>query len=333
MVRAIVVNEFGPPENLVLEDVAVPSLAADQVLIDVHATSLSFPDLLMAAGKYQARPERPFVLGRDAAGVVAEVGAEVTHCEPGDRVFAQVQKGALAERLAAPEGRCFAIPDSLDFATAAAMVTPYNTAYVATVIRGRVEPGETVLVGGAAGGVGLAAIQLCKAKGAKVIAGIAGSEKAAFVKENGADEVVDLALPDLRDALRDQVFAVNGGRGVDVVMDPLGGDFFDAAMRTLAFAGRLVAIGFASGRMPEAKVSYMLLKNLAVLGSPVDIHFDHRPELMRQGVAELFALYEAGKLHPQVMARFPLEQIHEAARLIEERQLKGRIVMTMGREA
>ncbi len=330
--RAIVVKDFGPPENLAFEEFPAPSPAADQVLIDVHAASLSFPDLLMANGKYHTRPERPFVLGRDAAGVVAEVGDRVARCGPGDRVFAQVQRGALAEQLAAPEGRCYVLPPSMDFATAAAMVTPYNTAYVAVVIRGRVEPGETVLVAGAAGGVGLAVMQLCKAKGAKVIAGVGSLDKAAFVRENGADEVVDLGAPNLRDSLREQVFEVNGGRGVDAVMDPLGGDVFDAAMRVLEFAGRLVVIGFASGRMPEAKVNYLLLKNLAVIGSPVDIHFDHRPELMRAGVAELFELYEAGKIRPQVMASYPLEQIHEAARLIQDRQLKGRIVMTMGRK-
>lgn len=329
--RALVVHEFGPLDSHRIEDAPPPTISDGDVLIDVHAIGLNFPDTLMLQGKYQTRPERPFVPGRDASGVVRAVGKAVTRVKPGDRVIAQVATGAFAEQLAAPESRCFVMPSGMSFETGAGMVTIYNTAYVAVVIRGKVRAGETVLVTGASGGVGLAAVQVAKAKGARVLAGVTSREKGSVATASGADHLVDLAAPNLRDNLREQVFAVTDGKGADAVFDPVGGDVFDAALRAVAYAGRMVIVGFASGRIPEVKGHYILLKNIAVLGAPLDIHFKMEPLVMDAAVADLFRMFEAGEIRPEIMAVYPLEQIHTAMELIMGRKVKGKIVLSTGR--
>lgn len=326
--RALVVHEFGPLEQHRIEEVPAPAIKDHEVLIAVKAIGLNFPDTLMLQGKYQTRPDRPFVPGRDVSGVVARTGAKVTRVKPGDRVLAQVATGAFAEQVAAPESRCFVMPEELDFNAGAAMVTPYNTAYVAVVIRGKVKPGETVLVTGASGGVGLACVQVARAKGARVLAGVSSKEKGAVALAGGADALIDLASPDLRESLRQQVFDVTGGKGADAVLDPVGGDVFDAALRAVAYAGRMVIIGFASGRIPEVKGHYVLLKNISVVGAPLDIHFKMEPQVMDAAVADLFAMYRNGQIKPEVMRSFPLEQIHAAMDLLVRRQVKGKLVLT-----
>jgi NADPH2:quinone reductase len=222
------------------------------------------------------------------------------------------------------------MPAGMDFVTAAGMVTIYNTAYVAVVIRGKVEAGETVLVTGASGGVGLACVQIAKARGARVLAGVTSRNKGDVARASGADEIIDLSKADLRESLRAQVFAVTEGRGVDAVLDPVGGDVFDAALRAVAYAGRMVIIGFASGRIPEVKGHYILLKNIAVVGAPLDIRFKMEPEVMDAAVADLFGMYERGVIKPEIMATFPLAKIHDAMDLIVGRQVKGKIVLTTG---
>jgi NADPH2:quinone reductase len=254
----------------------------------------------------------------------------VTRVKKGERVIAQVTTGAFAEKLAAPQARCFRMPDGMDFVTGAGMVTIYNTAYVAVVIRSKLAPGETVLVTGASGGVGLAAVQIAKAKGACVLAGVTSKEKGQVALASGADELVDLSVADLRENLRRQVFALTGDRGVDVVYDPVGGDVFDAALRALAFGGRMVIIGFASGRIPEIKGHYVLLKNISIVGAPLDIHFKMRPEVIDAAVADIFRMYENGQIKPEIMATYPLEDIHAAMDVITGRQVKGKIVLTTG---
>lgn len=328
--RALVVREFGPLRDHRVEEWADPRVGEREVLIDVKAIGLNFPDTLMLQGKYQTRPDRPFVPGRDASGIVAAVGPKVTRVKVGDRVMAQVTTGAFAEKLAAPEARCFRMPDSMDFVTGAGMVTIYNTAYVAVVIRGQVKPGETVLVTGASGGVGLAAVQLAKAKGARVLAGVTSKDKGEVALASGAEALIDLAAPNLRESLRDQVFALTEGRGVDAVFDPVGGDVFDAALRAVGYAGRMVIIGFASGRIPEAKGHYILLKNIAVIGAPLDIHFKMQPDTMDAAVANMFRMFEKGEIKPEIMATYPLEDIHTAMDLIVARKVKGKIVVTTG---
>jgi len=326
--RALIVREFGPIRSHCIEEVGDPSIGEDDVLIDVKAIGLNFPDTLMLQGKYQTRPERPFVPGRDASGVVIAAGSAVNRVQKGDQVIAQVATGAFAEKLAAPQARCFRMPDGMDFVTGAGMVTIYNTAYVAVVIRGELRPGETVLVTGASGGVGLAIVQLAKAKGAYVLAGVTSKEKGDLARANGADALVDLSTPDLREDLRRQVFALTNDRGVNAVFDPVGGDVFDAALRALAYAGRMVIIGFASGRIPEVKGHYILLKNIAVIGAPLDIHFKMQSDVMDAAVADLFQLYQKGQIKPEIMATYPLERIHDAMDVILARAVKGKIVLT-----
>jgi NADPH:quinone reductase len=327
-VRALVVREFGPISSHHIEEVPDPVAGEHDVLIEVKAIGLNFPDTLMLEGKYQTRPDRPFVPGRDASGVAVAVGRNVSRVKAGDRVIAQVTTGAFAEKLAAPQARCFRIPDSLDFVSAAGMVTIYNTAYVAVVIRGRVKRGETVLVTGASGGVGLATVQVAKAKGARVLAGVTSNEKGQVALASGADALIDLSAADLRESLRQQVLALTDNRGVDAVFDPVGGDVFDAALRAVAYAGRMVIIGFASGRIPEVKGHYVLLKNIAVVGAPLDIHFKMEPQVMDAAVADIFRMYENGQIKPEIMAVYPLGEIHKAMDLIVARQVKGKIVLT-----
>jgi NADPH:quinone reductase len=329
--RAMVVHEFGPLESHRVEDHPDPKVGERDVLIDVKAIGLNFPDTLMLQGKYQTRPDRPFVPGRDASGIVIETGSKVTRVKRGDRVLAQVATGAFADKLAAPEARCFRIPDSMDFVAAAGMVTVYNTAYVAVVIRGHVKAGETVLVTGATGGVGLAAVQVARAKGARVLAGVTSKEKGQVALANGADALIDLSAPDLKESLRRQVFALTADRGVDAVFDPVGGDVFDAALRALGYGGRMVIIGFASGRIPEVKGHYVLLKNISIVGAPLDIHFKMQPEVMDAAVADLFRMFEAKQIKPEIMATYPLDDIHKAMDVIVSRKVKGKIVLTTDR--
>jgi NADPH:quinone reductase len=331
MMRALVVHEFGPLHSHQVEELADPKIGERDVLIDVKAIGLNFPDTLMLQGKYQTRPDRPFIPGRDASGVVLAIGPTVTRVRKGDRVIAQVTTGAFAEKLAAPEARCFRMPDSMDFISGAGMVTIYNTAYVAVVIRAQIKSGETVLVTGASGGVGLAAVQIARAKGARVLAGVTSKEKGQVAIASGAEALIDLSAPDLRESLRDQVFGLTDNRGVDAVFDPVGGDVFDAALRVVGYAGRMVIIGFASGRIPEVKGHYILLKNIAIVGAPLDIHFKMQPEVMDAAVADLFRMYEKGEIKPEIMATYPLDDIHKAMDLIVGRKVKGKIVLTTGR--
>ncbi len=326
--KALVVHEFGPLEQHRIEEVPPPPIKDDEVLIASKAIGLNFPDTLMLQGKYQTRPDRPFVPGRDVAGIVTKVGAGVRRVKPGDRVVAQVATGAFAEQVAAPQARCFVMPDSLDFESGAAMVTPYNTAYVAVVVRGQIKRGETILVTGASGGVGLACVQVAHAKGARVLAGVTSKEKGRVALAGGAEQLIDLSAANLRDKLREQVFALTDGQGVAAVFDPVGGDVFDAALRAVGYAGRIVIIGFASGRIPEVKGHYVLLKNISVVGAPLDIHFKMEPSVMDAAVSDLFRMFEKGEIKPEVMQAFPLQRIHEAMDLLVKRKVKGKLVLT-----
>jgi NADPH2:quinone reductase len=328
--RAIVVREFGPFENLKVEDISPPAPPkAGKVLLDVHAAGVNFPDLLVIAGKYQILPPRPFVPGKEAAGIVAAVGAGVTTCKPGDRVMAWVEHGAFAGQALAPERSCYLIPDGMSFEQAAAFTLTFQTAHFALVARAQFKSGETVLVTGASGGVGLAAVQLAKALGANVLAAVSSAEKGAVAKANGADHIVDTSAANLRDALREQVRAVTGGRGADIVLEQVGGDVFDASLRALAWQGRLVVIGFAGGRIPEVKANYLLVRNIAVLGLQISDYRDAHPEWMRRVQSELLALVAGGKLKPHVMAAYPLEQFAQALGLIRDRKVQGKAVVTL----
>src|SRR6185295_14403158 len=235
--RALVIRQHGPLDNLRVETLPDPQPGPDDALVEVHAASVNFPDLLTIEGTYQNLPPTPFVPGKDLAGIVIAVGANVTAVRPGDRVTGQIEYGAFAERALVPARDCCAMPASMSYAEGAAMGLVYLTAHFALVERARLEPGETVLVTGAAGGVGLAAVQLAKALRAVVVAAVASDEKAALVRECAADHVVRTDLPDLRESFRRQVFAATGRTGADVIVDSVGGDVFDASLRAIAWCG------------------------------------------------------------------------------------------------
>jgi NADPH2:quinone reductase len=326
--RAILIREHGEPESLKIEDIPTPAIGDDEVLIDVHAIGINYPDLLVIGGQYQILPPKPFSPGKDAAGVVAAVGKNVTSCKPGDRVVAQVEYGAYAEQLSARGANCFVMPDTMSFNDAAAMGLVYQTAHFALCERGQFRSGETVLVNGAGGGVGLAAVQIAKALGATVLAGVRNETHAQLARESGADHIIDLGMENLLEEIRRQVHAVTRGRGADVVLDPLGGDVFDGSLRAMAWRGRMVVIGFAAGWIPTIKANYLLVKNIAVSGLQWSDYRERDPAWVRRVQDELFDLYSSGKLKPNVMQAFPMEQFAEALSLVKNGKVNGKVVMT-----
>ncbi len=333
--RAVLVKEFGPIGSHQVEEVPDPEIGPGEVLIENHAIGLNFPDALMLQGKYQKKPDRPFVPGRDLSGVVRAVGANVTRCKPGDRVVAQVFKGAFGELVPAPQERCFVMPEDMPFEEAAGMITVFNTAWVAVEMRGRVQAGDTVMITGAAGGVGLAAVQRCKARGATVLAAVSSPEKGELARQNGADHVIDTNADDLdglKRHLQAQVEAATGvaeGRACNVVIDTVGADLFEAGLRVLAFGGSLVIVGFSGGSIPAAKANYLLYNNLGVMGAPLDIQFEHMYPEMERGVNDMFRLWTEGKARANINARFPLEDFAQAFDMITGRKVMGKVVLTV----
>ena len=335
--RAIVVQEFGPISSHKIEQRPDPAPGAREVLIDNHAVGLNFPDALMLQGKYQKRPDRPFVPGRDCAGTVLATGPGTSRCQVGDRVVAQVFTGAFGERVIAPENRCFPLPEGVAFADAAAMITPFNTAWAAVDDRAAVKAGDTVMVTGASGGVGAAAVQLCRARGARVLAAVSSAEKGELALRNGADVLIDTNAADLatlKERLREQVAKVTGiaeGKGCDAVLDTVGGDLFEAGLRVLRFAGRMVIIGFASGVIPAPRANYLLYNNLSVLGSPLDIRFDKVFGEVERGVSAWLSLLAAGKLNSNIAASYDFGDFAAAFDQITERKVAGKVVLRFNR--
>ncbi len=329
--RAVVVREFGPIENAKLGEMPKPQAKPGEVLVEINATAANFVDLVTMSGKYQFSPELPYIPGKLPAGVVAAVGDGVGNFKAGDRVIAMAERGGFAEFVAVPENQCIPLPAALPFTVAAAMALIYDTAYFALRERARIAPGETVLVLGATGGVGLAAIQLAKAMGGKVLAGVSSPDKAGIVRAAGADAIIDLAAADLNEALRAQVYAQTERRGADIVLDMLGGDFFDAAIRALAWRGRLIVIGFAAGRIPALPVNYVLLKNIEISGMQISDYRKRMPKEMQACFAEIFALWRAEKIKPPPTTVYPFEKFSTALREIQDRKVRGRIVLTMGK--
>jgi len=320
------VHEFGSPESLSVEEVASPRPGADEILIDVQAVGVNFVDLLVIGGTYQFLPPRPFTPGKLPAGRVIEVGSNVTRFKVGDRVLTTAEQGGYAEQATALAEHSYRIPDTMPFTDAAAMALAFDTAWFALHERGRLQPGETVLVLGATGAVGLAAIQLAKASGARVLAGVSSMSKADIVKKAGADEVVDLSVENLRDGLRDQVKSLSPG-GADVVIDTLGDRFFAAALRAMAWSGRLVVIGFAAGEIPSVKVNYLLVKNIEVSGLQVSDYRKRMPARMRECFEQVFAFYEQGIVQAPEMSVRSLDDFAQALGEIRDRKTKERIVL------
>ena len=334
--RAVVIREFRNREAVAVEEVADPVPVPGEILVEVEASGINFTDLLSLDGAYQNLPPLPFTPGKDAAGTVAATGPGVVSVSPGDRVIAHVNHGALAEKVAVHQGLCFPLPESVAFEDAAAMGLVYQTAHFALTARGGLQPGESVLVNGASGGVGTAAVELAKALGAgKVLAGLTTPAKAGSVLAFGADAAVDLSAGDLRDSLRAQVLAHTGGEGVDLVLDLVGGQVFDAALRAVAWRGRAVVAGFTSGTIPSVKTNYLLLKNISVVGMTINSYLDRKSAELEETQRAIFDLHRQGKIHSHIMSRFPLDRFMDAIRLLEERKIVGKTVLTMdaGRSA
>jgi len=327
--RAIVVDEFGPPERLRLSEMPAPQPGPGEVLVEVHTAPVNYVDLLVVGGTYQFLPARPFIPGKGPAGVVTALGPSVTVPSIGDRVLAMAEEGGYAGLVALRADQCYRLPAHMTFVEAGSLSLVYDTAWFALRERARLVPGETVLVLGASGGVGQAAVQLARAMGARVLAGISRPERAAAVRAAGVDAVIDLWRENLRDSLREQVWAATDGRGADVILDPLGGDVFDAALRALAWCGRLVVIGFAAGHIPALKTNYLLLKNIEVTGLQVSNYRKRLPARMAACFAEIFKLYEAGRITPAAAQVFPLDQAGAALAALRDRRLFGRAVLRL----
>ena len=321
--KAVLCKAFGPAENLVLEEIASPEAKKNEVLLQVHAAGVNFPDTLIIEGKYQFKPPFPFSPGGEAAGVLTAVGEKVSHLKVGDRVMALTGWGSFAEEVAVPGYNVMPIPASMDFASAAAFGMTYGTSMHALKQRANLQPGETLLVLGASGGVGLAAVEIGKAMGAKVIAAASSAEKLEVAKAAGADELINYSESNLKD----EVKRLTGGQGADVIYDPVGGDLFDAAIRSIAWNGRLLVVGFASGRIPELPVNLTLLKGAAVVGVFWGSFAQRQPQDNAANFQQLFAWHAEGKLKPLVSQTFPLEQAAEAINTLGQRKAVGKVVV------
>ncbi len=321
--KAMLCKAFGPAETLVLEEVASPEAKKTEVLLEVHAAGVNFPDTLIIEGKYQFKPPFPFSPGGEAAGVVKAVGEKVGHLKVGDRVMALTGWGSFAEEVAVPGYNVMPIPANMDFPIAAAFGMTYGTSMHALKQRANLQPGETLLVLGASGGVGLAAVEIGKAMGARVIAAASSAEKLEVAKAAGADELINYS----DSSLKDEVKRLTNGQGADVIYDPVGGDLFDAAIRSIAWNGRLLVVGFASGRIPELPVNLTLLKGAAVVGVFWGAFAQRQPADNAANFQQLFAWHGEGKLKPLVSQTFPLAQAGEAIDTLGQRKAVGKVVV------
>ena len=327
--RAVVIRDTSN-RNSGIEELPDPVPGDGEILVDVKACGINFTDLLSLDGKYQNNPPVPFTPGKDAAGIVSAVGPGVSGLKAGDRVIAHVIHGAMAEKTVCREELAFPLPDGVAFDAAAAMGLAYLTAYIALTRRGGLGEGDVVLVNGASGGVGLASVSVARALGASpVLAGLTTPSKADAVLAAGADAVIDLSGGDLRDGLRRQVFEATGGRGIDLAFDLVGGEVFDATLRAIASEGRVVVSGFTSGTIPSVRTNYLLLKNIAVVGSTVNDYIKARSPVVAEAQQALFQLLLAGKIDPHIMKRFDFEQYLDGIGMLEERKIVGKSVLLM----
>ena len=325
--RALMLREIGKPENLRLEDVLDPVPKPPEVLVKMENAAVNFPDLLTIEGKYQFRPELPFAPGKEGAGIVSEIGSKVKKVSVGDRVMIQVEFGSFAEKAVVPEHECYLVPPKVSMQQAAALGIAFQTAYFALVDRASVRPGEKVLITGASGSVGLAAIQLAKIFECEVIAGLTTPSKAEIVRQNGADHVIDLSGNNLKERIREDVFKYTKGEGVDVVIEIVGGDVFSGSIRCLNFRGRLVVVGFTSGIIPELRTNYLLLKNITVMGLDRGQYRDREPNWMRTVQEKIFEFCVEGKVSMPIQARFKLNEFIKAFDLIRNREIKGKVLL------
>jgi len=323
LLRAVLCKAWGGPETLVVEDVPAPAVKPGHVRIKARAAGLNFADILIIEGKYQVKPELPFSPGIETAGTVVEVADDVTTVAPGDRAVGFASYGAFAEEVLVPAVNVFRIPETMDYPTAAAFPVAYGTAHGGLEWRANLKPGEVLLVHGAAGGVGLAAVEIGKVMGATVIATAGSPEKLEVAGEYGADHLIDYT----KESIRDRVRALTGG--ADVVFDPVGGDAFDQSLRCINWEGRILVIGFASGRIPQIPANLLLVKNCAVLGLYWGAYSERDPAVKRRSFEQLLRWHGEGKLTPRVSHVLPLERAGEALALLRDRKSTGKVVLSM----
>jgi NADPH:quinone reductase-like Zn-dependent oxidoreductase len=324
--RAILCKEYGPAETLVIEDVPSPEVKGRGVKVRVKAAGLNFPDTLIIEGKYQLKPAMPFSPGGEMSGEVIEVGEKVTRFKPGDRVAGLTGYGAFAEEVIVPEQNILPIPESMSDEKAAAFSMVYGTSYYALKQRANIQPGETLLVLGASGGVGLATIELGKAMGAKVIAAASTAEKLAIAKEAGADELINYTEEPLKEAVK----KLTNSKGVDVIYDPVGGEFTEQALRAMAWNGRHLIIGFAAGDIPQIPANLTLLKGCSVVGVFWGSFTQREPEASAKNMMELLQMFSEGKIDPKISQVFEFEDYAKALGALTGRTATGKIVLKVG---
>jgi NADPH2:quinone reductase len=327
--KAIVCNSYGPPENLALEELDEPVAGDNQAVVDVYAASLNFPDTLQIQGKYQFQPPMPFTPGSEVGGIIRSTGAGLQGFEPGDRVMATPSIGGMAEQVAVDAPGLRKIPDNMDFRTAASFAMVYTTSYHALKQRANLQPGETLLVLGASGGVGLTAVELGKLMGARVIAAASSDEKLEFVQRFKPDHTINYGDGELKEKVK----ALTDGRGADVIYDPVGGDLFDQCTRCINWNGRLLVVGFTSGRIPEYKANLALLKGSSMVGVFLGRFRKEEPEAYEQNFQQLLAMYAEGKLRPVVTQSFPMEDYVAAFNVFAERRVMGKVVLEIRQES
>jgi NADPH2:quinone reductase len=321
--RAIVVDRWMEASELTVREAPEPVVGAGQLGVDVHSAGCNFFDILIVQGKYQVKPPFPFIPGGEIAGVVREVGAGVKGFAVGDRVLAAAPMGGYAERIAIPASFAHRMPDAMSFDEGAGFPIVYPTSYAGLVYRAALQPGETLLVHAAAGGVGLAAVQIGRALGARVLATAGGADKCAIAREAGAEAAIDYNAEDFVERVKE----LTGGRGADVIYDPVGGDVFDKSLKCIAWNGRLLVVGFAGGTIPSVAANRILLKNIAVTGLHWGAYAKHEPQRVPETFAALFRLYEEKKIHPVVYRGYPLEEAAAALAALGSRKTHGKVVL------
>ena len=323
--RALVCNEYGPVESLTIEELDDPTPGEGQVVIDIAAAGINFPDVLIIAGQYQVKTPTPFVPGNEAAGVVAAVGPGVERIAPGDKVVAYTTGGAFAEKFLVPQETVMPLPDGLNYEQGAGFMVTYGTSYHALKQSARIQPGETLLVLGASGGVGIAAVELGKIMGARVIAAASTDEKLEFAKQAGADELINYAEQPLKETVKE----LTDGKGADVVYDPVGGDLAEQALRATAWHGRYLVVGFASGTIPKFPANLTLLKEASIIGVWWGTWVAKNPGPNIENITELATMIAQGKLAPRITEAHDFENYLDAFSAITERRALGKAILRM----
>ncbi len=323
--KALVCEQYGLPNQLIVKDQPSLTPESNEVLVSVKAAAVNFPDTLIIQGLYQFKPELPFVPGSDLAGVVKAVGEGVTHVKVGDKVFGFVAHGAFAEEVLVSAGGCFLKPPKMSFPIAASFMMAYGTSYHALKDRARLKSGETLLVLGASGGVGLAAVELGKLMGARVIAAASSDEKIALCKKYGADETINYSIEDLKG----QIKTLTEGRGVDVIYDPVGGSLSEVALRGMAWKGRFLVVGFASGEIPKIPLNLTLLKGCEIVGVFWGSFAMKESKASIHNTIELMEMYDKGQLNPHIHGTYSLDQAASALQEVIDRKVQGKIVVSM----